>query len=157
MIGHKNNNLIAWTILGSFQTVHLLFPLYLLSQLPSFLYRQEWEWWTTCRILQCSIQLSLSRNTILIFTPVDSLWSLSDAVFHFCSYKEWLLHLLYASKLSSLLMSTLPVNSIVALFPPVHFHASCSEIRWGGSIKVYAPCIVKNQNSKKRLFKDIDT
>ena len=36
MIGHKNNNLIAWTVLGSFQTVHLLFPLYLLSQLPSF-------------------------------------------------------------------------------------------------------------------------
>ena len=56
--------------------------------------------------------------------------------FHFCSYKEWLLHLLYASKLSSLLMSTLPVNSIGVLFPSVHFHASFSEIQWGGSINV---------------------
>lgn len=35
MIGHKHYNIIAWTDLGSFQTVHLLFPPSLLSQLPS--------------------------------------------------------------------------------------------------------------------------
>ena len=158
MIGHKHYNIIAWTVLSSFQTVHLLFPPCLFSQVPSLCsYRNGGGglYAGHCSVAQsyhCPTAQSYSSHLLILCGPSQMQFG-----FHFCSYKEWLLHLLYASKLCSLLMSTLPVNSIGVLFPSVHFHASCSEIRWGGSINVCAPWVVKNQNPNQCLFKDIDT